>query len=368
MAVRDIAGNKKAKEMILSFAGGQKHGTAFMIKGEENTGKSFAVKQFAKAINCLNPAPGGDCCDACENCRLIEKVLGSLDEDGFQQYPHPDVLYITTEKAQLSIELMRESMSGAAAYRALKLKKKLVIVADAERMNPQASNSILKQLEEPKPDMVIMLIVNNPEKLLPTIISRCQAVEIKRAPLKDIEERLVAAGFSGKDLKEALLFCEGRIGEAFNYGKIKENVEIASKLFRAVASTGDNVEGMFNALDFMEEKRREKKKSKKKDKDEDREKGEKKDDSTGERIFLLDILSILSYIYKDLMLERLGVKAVFAEKYGLSAKEYRNYTESNMLNILRIIESAQRDLMMNANINVLLAGLVFNIRKEGLTS
>lgn len=359
MAVRDIAGNIRAKQMLLSYASGTKLGTAFMISGEENTGKNFAALQFAKALNCLAPAADGDCCDACENCRLIDRVLGSLDDAGFQQYPHPDAVYITTEKAQLSIELLRNSLAEAGAFRALKLKKKIVIVNDAERMNAAAANSILKALEEPKPGLVIMLIVNNPEKILPTIISRCQAIEIKRAPIEDIRRRLAGAGMEAAELKEALMFCEGRIGEAFDHAKIKENAEFAAGLFRAIASEADDVEGIFGALDLIDARRKEKKKAKAPD-------GEKDADSTGQRIVLLDILVTLAYIYKDLLLSKLGVKNVFAEKYGLSEKSTRNYTERNMLNILRMIETAQRDLMMNANINLLFSGLFFNIRKEGL--
>jgi DNA polymerase III delta prime subunit len=361
MAIRDIAGNKKAKQMMLSNAGGMKYGTAFMITGEENTGKTFAAMQFAKAMNCLKPGPDNDCCDECGNCRLIDKVLGSLDENGFQQYPHPDVFFITTEKAQLSIELLRTSLGEAGAYRALNLRKKIVIVADAERMNNAAANSILKQLEEPNPSLAIILVVNNPEKLLPTIRSRCQAIEMKRAPLAEIEARLVKTGLAGKELKDALLFCEGRIGEAFNYKKIKENIAVASGLFKAIASGNDDVEGIFDALDFIDEKRKEKKKAKQKDEDGDT-------DSTGPRLFLQDILRILARMYKDLMLERLGVKAVFGEKYGMASGVFRNYTERNIMNILKMIEAAQRDLMMNANISVLFAALFFNIRKEGLTS
>jgi DNA polymerase III subunit delta' len=179
MAVRDIAGNIRAKQMLLSYAGGLKQGTAFMISGEENTGKNFAAFQFAKALNCLNPSEDSDCCDVCENCKMIGRVLGSLDDSGFQQYPHPDIVYITTEKAQLSIELLRDSLTAAGAYRPLKLRKKIVIVNDAERMNAAAANSILKALEEPNPGLVIMLIVNNPEKMLLTILSRCQATMAK---------------------------------------------------------------------------------------------------------------------------------------------------------------------------------------------
>lgn len=370
MAIRDIAGNRKAKEMMLAYAAGKKHGTAFMIKGEPNTGKSFAALQFAKAFNCLAPATGGDCCDNCSNCRLLDKAIGGLDEDGFQQHPHPDALYITTEKAQLSIDLLRNALSEANAFRALKLKKKIVIVADAERMNASAANSILKQLEEPKETLVTMLVVNNAEKILATIKSRCQVVEIKRAAPAEIKDRLQKAGFSGRDLEAAVLFSNGRIGEAYNHAKIKENIEFAAGLFRALAAKTDNVELLFGSLDAVETKSKEKKKKAVKTAEPEAQDAEKAKDAenTGARVYLLEILKLLANMYRDLLLERMEVKNVFNAKYSLTAAEFKAYTERGILNILKLIEAAQRDLTHNANIKVLFSALFFNIRKEGLNS
>lgn len=375
MAVRDIAGNAKAKEMLLLFAAGRKHGTAFMIKGEPNTGKNFAALQFAKALNCLDPSAGGDSCDSCDNCRMIGKALGSLDEEGFQQHPHPDAVYVNTDRAQLNIDLLRDTISAANAYRTLKLKKKIVIVNDAERMNPQASNSILKQLEEPGENLVTILVVNNAEKLLPTIISRCQPVEMKRASDAEIRERLKKTGFAGAELEEAVLFCGGRIGEAYNHAKIKENIAFASRLFKAIASKNDDVPGIFESLDAVDAAAREKKKKGRNageaaEKSGDKEKEgvkEKDQDSVGSRVYLLEILKLLAGIYRDLLLERLEVKKVFSAKYGMQAAEFRTYTERGLMNVMKLIETAQRDLLNNANIKVLFSALFFNIRKEGLT-
>jgi DNA polymerase III subunit delta' len=368
MAVRDIAGNAKAKDMMLAYASGKKHGTAFMLRGEPNTGKNFAALQFAKAFNCLNPGPDGDCCDACENCRLLDKVIGQLDEEGFQQHPHPDALYITTEKAQLSIDLLRNALSEANAFRALKLKKKIVIVDDAERMNPAAANSILKQLEEPKETLVTMLIVNNSEKMLPTIISRCQPVDIKRATDPEIKERLEKAGFSGRELDAAVLFSNGRIGEAYSHAKIKENIDMAAGLFKALSSKTDDVEKIFSSLDIIDVKTREKKKKHGKTAEAETPDAEKaKDtDNTGARVYLLEILQLMANMYRDLLLERMEVKNVFNAKYGLVAGDFKAYTERGIMNILKLIETAQRDLH-SANIKVLFSALFFNIRKEGLT-
>jgi len=352
MAVRDITGNRRAKDIILSAATGEKTGTSYIISGEPGTGKNFSAIQFAKALNCLEPAGDGDCCDKCSNCRLIERVFGDINDDGMQQHPHPDTLYVNTEKAQLSIELVRKTLSEMNSYRAIKLKKKIVIIKDAERMNKPAANSILKELEEPNDSVVIMLIVNSIEKMLSTIISRCRKIEIKRAGLKEVEESLrKTADFSGEEeLKDALMFCEGKIGDAFDYEKIKEVIKLTKPVFNVLAAKQDDIEGFFKELSDIEKLKRAKQKEK----------------EESYRLFLLDILKMLSYIYRDLMLEKLEIKNTLMEKYGIDAGSARNYSVAKIAAILKIIEAAQRDLMANANFNILFNNLFFSIRKEGL--
>ena len=149
MAVKDIAGNPGLKIRLLNRGSSEKTGTAYIFSGAENTGKNFAALQFAKVLNCLDPQDDNDCCEKCENCRLLNKVFGELDEDGMQTIPHPDALYINTEKAQIVMDMVLGRLSEMNSYRAVKLKKKIVIVNDAEKMNTVASNAILKELEEP---------------------------------------------------------------------------------------------------------------------------------------------------------------------------------------------------------------------------
>ncbi|PKL91757.1 MAG: hypothetical protein CVV21_06950 [Candidatus Goldiibacteriota bacterium HGW-Goldbacteria-1] len=352
MAIKDIAGNGLAKTSLLSYVKSPKTGTSYIFAGEENTGKKYSAIQFAKALNCENPMPDSDCCDGCSSCKLLDRVFTELDEDGMQLNPHPDVLYINTEKANIVIDMVLDKLQEINAYRAIKLKKKIVIMNDAEKMNNVASNAILKELEEPNENAAIILIVNNQEKLLPTIISRCHRVEIKRAPVQEIRAKLkiIKPELTGEKLEEAVLFCEGKIGDAFDYEGIKEKVAAAAGIARAISGKTDNIEGIFLKVQELETA----KKAKKEDKD------------GNTRVFFLDILKILSYIYKDLLLAKAGVKDVMKQKYSINSSEIRELSEKKIVNIIGLIESAQRDLMANANTGLLFSGLFFGIRKEGL--
>lgn len=357
MAIKDIVGNHKAKEILLSFTKGNRPGIAYLISGEECVGKRFASIQFAKSLNCLNPAIDGDCCDKCENCNDIDKILGQLDEDGAQKYPHPDIMYISTNKAQLTIDIVRDSLSHINAYRQVKLKYKILIINDAEKMNKEASNSVLKELEEPGDSSVIILIVNSIEKILPTILSRCQRINIKRAEPEEIEQKLMKSGMDEILAKRATLFCEGKIGNALNFSEIEQNIIFIKEIFNVLASKGDNVDGFLEIIEKINEKMRESKKSNTKAVSEN---------MSYQRLFLLDILKMLSYIYKDLLLDKLGIKKIILSKYGIDINNLREMDVNVINKILKLINSAQSDLMSNANINLLLYTLLFNIRKVSL--
>ncbi|MFP4466166.1 MAG: ATP-binding protein [Candidatus Goldiibacteriota bacterium] len=351
MAVKNIAGNPRMKTELLIRAGGEKTGTAYIFSGAENTGKSFAALQFAKILNCLDPGDGGDCCEKCENCVLLEKIFHRLDSDGMQTIPHPDALYINTDKAQIVIDMVLDRLSEMNSYRPVKLKKKIIMVNDAEKLNSVASNAILKELEEPNENVVIMLIVNNMEKMLPTIVSRCHKINVKRVPLKEIKSILETEyGWDPEKASRAVMFCDGKIGAAFEYEKIKEKVDYVKGIFSVISGTADDVEGIFEKIEEIDGLKKAKK--------------GKKDVNI--RLFLLDILKILSYIYKDILLEKLSVKRTIEAKYGLNPAQIKSYTEKQLVKILELIEEAQRETAA-ANINLLVADLFFNIRKAGLS-
>ncbi len=350
MSIKDIIGNQQAKETMLSIIRTGKLGAAYIFSGEENTGKSFAAVQFSKALNCRALLKDGDCCDRCENCLTIEKVILNLDENFNTQNPHPDILYIDTEKAKLSIELVRDALKSANAIKTVYLRKKIVIIKDAERMTIDASNSILKELEEPKSDVVIILICNNIESILPTIISRCYNIAIKRASINEIKEKIliIKPGIDEKLAEKMAIYSEGKIGLALNYDKVKKNYEEVVEIFKILNLKTDNVELIFNKIEELELKYKS-------------EKAEKVSGAT--RNFLIENLKMLAYIYKDLLHAITGVDNYFENKYPFKLDEYKEFTPEKILKILFLIKNAYYDLEANANVGLLLNSLFFNIRK-----
>lgn len=149
--------------------GGRLH-HAYLITGPAHIGKLMLATQIAQAMNCLrlDDAPCGQC-DACT--RIANGV-------------HADVRVIAVDpeaaegpKTAIGIDAVRE-LIGAAHLRPYEGRTRVFVIDGAEQMTPEASNAFLKVLEEPPPDVLMLLLSADDERVLPTIKSRCQLVEL----------------------------------------------------------------------------------------------------------------------------------------------------------------------------------------------
>ncbi|MEW6162521.1 MAG: DNA polymerase III subunit delta' [Nitrospirota bacterium] len=170
MALRDVIGQERAVNILLRTIQRGRIPSSYLFVGESGIGKKFAALNFAKALNCLTPpspplSKGGviDACDECSSCKKIDSRV------------HPDFLLISPEDGQTRIEEIR-AIDDMLSFKPFEGKKKVVIVDEADSMNPYAANAFLKTLEEPPKDSLIILISSNPDRLPDTIRSRCSRV------------------------------------------------------------------------------------------------------------------------------------------------------------------------------------------------
>lgn len=162
---------------------------AYLFAGIEGIGKWTTAVSFAKALNCQ--AQGNDFCDACLSCRKIEKQI------------HPDLFFIAPEKNVIKIEHIRD-IQKKIVFNPMEAKRKVVIIDQAEKLNLYAANCLLKTLEEPPDDTVVILVANTSMRVLPTIVSRCQRIYF--TPLADTEICRFLAG-RGIDRERAQLIA-----------------------------------------------------------------------------------------------------------------------------------------------------------------
>lgn len=138
---------------------------ALLLSGPAGIGKQQFAQAFAESLLCKSPTDDGTACGHCKACELV--AAGS----------HPDWLKIAPEEEGKSIKV--DQVRALAEFTALHAHYegyKVVIVQPAEQMNHAAANSLLKTLEEPSDNTVLLLVTANPQRLLPTIRSRCQSL------------------------------------------------------------------------------------------------------------------------------------------------------------------------------------------------
>jgi DNA polymerase-3 subunit delta' len=180
---------------------------AYIFSGPDGVGKRSAAINFAKAINCGISAVSGSSCDECPSCKKIDALL------------HPDIFTLKPEEEGGSIKI--EDVRGLIKdvyLRPFEARKKVYIIESAEYMKHEAANALLKTLEEPPADSIIILLAENVKALFHTIVSRCQVVKFFPLKLKEVEEILVSKySLSEADAHTLSHLSGGRLGEALKF-------------------------------------------------------------------------------------------------------------------------------------------------------
>ncbi|MDF8331117.1 DNA polymerase III subunit delta' [Aeromonas salmonicida] len=134
-------------------------GHAWLLLGDPGLGKEQLAERLARLHLCQHP-DRGEPCGQCHSCQLFDKGH------------HPDLGTVTVDSKTIGVEAIREICARLQNSAQLG-RGKVVIIPDAERMTESAANALLKTLEEPAGDSLLLLIASQVSRLLPTILSRC---------------------------------------------------------------------------------------------------------------------------------------------------------------------------------------------------
>jgi DNA polymerase-3 subunit delta' len=203
-----IVGHNHAIDLLRRALAAQRVRHAYLFTGPEHIGKSLLAQRFAQTLLCtggpdsrvapLNP------CGACLACRKV--MHGN----------HPDVHFISRvpDKQFILIEQVR-ALQSDSARRTLEGRRNIFIIQGMHEMNIQAANCLLKTLEEPEPDVVLLLTVPDPGLLLPTILSRVQQVSMHLLISTQIREALEQRwGVKPAEANVIAALAAGRMGWA----------------------------------------------------------------------------------------------------------------------------------------------------------
>ena len=199
----DIVGQEQLKEHLQNAVKENTVSHAYIINGERSSGKEFAVRIFAMALQCEN-RQGTEPCQECHSCKQ------ALNRS------HPDIIFLSHEKpGTISVDDIRRQINGDIAVKPYSGPKKIYIINEGEKMTVQAQNALLKTLEEPPEYAVIVILTTNVDSLLPTILSRCVVLNMK--PAKDAQiKKFLMDTMQIPDYKADICtaFARGNLGKA----------------------------------------------------------------------------------------------------------------------------------------------------------
>lgn len=205
----EVLGHQQNKEFLqkLLKPGSRPH--ALLFYGMGGIGKKMLALHFAKTFLCKSA--GKKPCGICESCRLMD-----IENNSFA---HPDFYLLTAEEAgkDIKIEQVKE-MAKQAAFAPVLSEHKVCIIDDAGQMTAEAANSLLKLLEEPPPGWLFILITQQAERLLPTVLSRVVRLRFDAPDSSAVQQILKAKGITQNTQVLAAL-AGGSPGRALSYNQ-----------------------------------------------------------------------------------------------------------------------------------------------------
>lgn len=297
---------------------------AYLLSGAEGTGKIELAKWIAKGIFCLNSQNGVPCLK-CSECNRIENNN------------HPDVVTIMPDGLSIKVEQIRY-LKSEFNKSGVESDRKVFIIQDAQKMSIGAANSLLKFLEEPSGNITAFLLTSEPQKLLPTIISRCQEVEMQQLTSGQLEQELISESISEKNshilanLAQSVVEAK-KINDNENFDKILATVnnwyrKLLRKDLLSFVMIQSKIIGLIQ---------------------------NKEDQNL--------VLQVIILTVRDTVLERFGLteEIVFKENIDFIQQNTTQITNDKLVNGLNLVVESNRKLASNISMQNMLETLTLNL-------
>ncbi|MGN0150852.1 MAG: DNA polymerase III subunit delta' [Wujia sp.] len=301
---------------------------AYIIHGEPDSGKKMLARAFATTLQCERG--GSEPCGVCQSC--IQTETGN----------HPDIITVTHEKPNIiSVDEIREQVLDSICVKPYKSRYKIYIIPDAQLMNVQAQNALLKTLEEPPEYGVILLLTSNLDKILQTVQSRCIVLHTRPVRERDMLNYLKnVMGLTEEKAYFCLDFAQGNLGKAIKLAGNDEYAQIVDSVVSVLKNIQElDVEDLSKAVSDIEKF----------------------------KLSINDYMDLMMMWYRDaLMLKVTGNvdKVLFKNEYVSLKKQAGMLSYKAIEDKIEAISRAKTRLDVNANFDVTMELLLLTLKEH----
>lgn len=360
-----VIGQEAAKNQLVNAHLRDRLAHAYLLAGEEGLGSDELALELTKYFLCRSKdSTIVEACQACTNCRRISS------------FQHPDVHYYfptlkstsDTDRRDLleaKIEQLyaRVKVEGGTIHigdpenpeansvrgllrevsmRSVEGNRKVFILSCAEEINAESANALLKALEEPPPATLFFLTTSQPNRILPTIVSRCQTIKLQPIPERLIEEALQTTGVNPSESHLIAKLSNGNMGRAIQLqsGELLRRRDLMLDFLVAILSSQRTA-----LIEFTEKLTAEARKDKS---------------------VVTDALELAITWFEDALYVRHGVDAsvmVNQDKEDRLQKFLRNFPQTNIEKTIFELEKAVDLISRNVYLNLILINLGISLRR-----
>jgi DNA polymerase-3 subunit delta' len=233
----DMIGQDRVANFLRTVTAAHRVGHAYLFVGAPGSGKATAAKALACAVLCEDNG-----CGACSACQRVKRGV------------HPDVRGIRPEGAAGYLAEQVRDIIRDVNLSPIESAHKVYLIHDADLFNDASANALLKTIEEPPEDVVMVLLAHSYDAVLPTIASRCQIVRFRRIPQAEAAQILVAqTGAEQPEAAAALAAAGGVIARARDFLANPARREARALILRILGglSCADDAEVLFSAKELL---------------------------------------------------------------------------------------------------------------------
>ncbi len=322
-----IIGHEQVKQHLQTAIEQNKISHSYIINGEPGSGKKLLAAIFAETLQCEDK--GVNPCGLCKSCIQAESKN------------HPDIIWVTHEKYSIGVDDIRIQLNNNISIKPYSSPYKIYVIPDADKMTEQAQNALLKTIEEPPEYAVILLLTDNIDSLLPTILSRCVTLNLKPVKTELIEKYLMErCKVPDYMARISARFSQGNVGKAIRYSSSEDFLELKEETLHLLKYIDEmEIYEVVEAVRHLSE----------------------------HKLEINDCIDLMQLWYRDVLMFKVTKdpnSLLFKDEYSFLSAQAKKRSYEEIENIIKAMDKAKKRLDANVNFDIAIELMLLTIKEK----